>query len=100
MLRQLAGKTRQVPKSYLTGGWPRYTVKGEIIANGGVADIREGKLGDRIVAVKTFRTSRETNIDNIHKVCDVQRDPPSLIVDISDPGVLQGIRSLDERIPP
>lgn len=70
MLRQLAGKARQVPKSYLAGGWFKYAVKKDVIANGGVADIREGRLGDQVVAVKTFRTSRETNVDNIHKVCD------------------------------
>ena len=70
VLRKLAGNTRQVPKSYLIGRWTRYTVKEEIIASGGFADVREGRLGDRVIAVRTIRVSLQTNIDDTHKVCD------------------------------
>ena len=68
LLRQLAGASRQVPKSYLISMWTRYTVKNQVFASGGFADIREGRLGRRVVAVKTIRTSRETNNEEIHKV--------------------------------
>ena len=43
-------------------------MKKEIIAGGGFADIREGRLGGKIVAVKTIRTSRETKVDVVHEV--------------------------------
>ena len=71
MLRKLAGKTCQVPRSYLVGRWTRYTVKKEIIASGGFADIREGKLGKKVVAVRSIRVTREIDADAIHKVSDV-----------------------------
>ena len=69
MLRKLAGTSRQVPKSYLVGWFTRYKVRHEVIANGGSADIREGRLGGMVVAVKTIRISREMmpEIDTIHK---------------------------------
>ena len=70
LLRQLAGASRQVPKSYLIGKSTRFKVKDEIHANGGFADIREGRLGKRVVAVKTLRKSRETKIDVLHEVCE------------------------------
>jgi hypothetical protein len=68
ILRRLAGTSRQVPKSYLVGRWTRFKVKKEIIAGGGFADIREGRLGGKVVAVKTIRTSRETKVDVVHEV--------------------------------
>jgi len=71
LLRQLAGASRQVPKSYKIGGWTRYTVKKEIFTSGGFADIRQGRLGARVVAVKTIRISRDTDVDEIHKVREV-----------------------------
>ena len=48
MLRKLAGASRQVPKSYLVGMLMRYKVKNEVIASGGSADIREGRLRGNI----------------------------------------------------
>lgn len=68
VLRKLAANTRQVPESYLVGRWTRFTVHEEIIAGGGFADVREGRLGKRSVAVKTIRVSQETDIDKVHKV--------------------------------
>ena len=68
LLRQLAGASRQVPKSYQISRWTRYTVENGIFASGGFADIRQGKLGTRVVAVKTIRTSQVTDIGEIHKV--------------------------------
>ena len=68
VLRKLAGDTCQVPESYLIGRWTRYTVEKEIVASGGFADVREGRLGKRVVAVKTIRTTRETDVNVTHKV--------------------------------
>lgn len=68
VLRKLAGDTRQVPKSYRIGKWTSYTVKEGLVASGGFADIREGRLGKRVVAVKTIRMTREIDVGEIHKV--------------------------------
>ena len=70
LLRQLAGASCQVPKRYLIGTWTIYTVKKDPIASGGFADIREGKLGKKVVAVKTIRISRDKleKLGDIHKV--------------------------------
>ena len=68
LLRRLAGASLQVPKSYLVGKWTRYKVEDEVIARGGFADIREGKLGGMVVAVKTLNTSQKADTNAIHKV--------------------------------
>lgn len=52
----------------MIGRWTRYTVEKEIVASGGFADVREGRLGKRVVAVKTIRTTRETDVNVTHKV--------------------------------
>ena len=70
MLRLLAGASRQVPRSYLIGKSTRFKIKDEIHANGGFVDIREGRLGKRVVAVKTLRKSWETKVDMFHEVCE------------------------------
>lgn len=68
LLWELAGASSQVPKSYLVGKLTRYKVKGGVVASGRLADIREGELGDKVVAVKTIRMSEETKVEVIHKV--------------------------------
>lgn len=68
LLRKLAGASRQVPKSYLIDKSTRYKVKNEVYARGGFADIREGRLGKKVVAVKTLQKSQETKVDTLHKV--------------------------------
>ena len=73
LLRKLAGASCQVPKSYLIGKSTRYKVKNEVYACGGFADIREGRLGKKVVAVKTLRKSQETAVDVLHKVRRVGR---------------------------
>ena len=103
MLRELAGASSQVPKSYLVG---KYIVKDGVIASGGFADIREGKLGEKVVAVKVIRMSEETKVDVIYKVRKLpagHSDGPSSMIDrpgVPNPGLLQGMRPLDEHIPP
>jgi hypothetical protein len=68
LLRKLAGASRQVPKSYLVGKFTRYKVEKKVVASGGFADIREGRLRGMDVAVKTIRTSRETKVEAVHEV--------------------------------
>ena len=75
LLQQLSGASGQLPKSYLVGRWTWYTVRKEIITSGGFADIREGRLGTRAVAVKTLRTSRESKLEEIHKVREAAERP-------------------------
>ena len=77
VLRKLAANTLQVPESYLVGRWTWFTVQEEIIASGGFADIREGRLGRKNVAVKTIRISQQTNISQIHRVRDLVERPAS-----------------------
>lgn len=101
-MRKLAGTSRQVPRSYLVDTFLGYRVEKTIIAIGGFADIRKGRFKGRDVAVKTIRTSQESNIDAIHEVRKAFRyDISSLTVDqheIPDPGLLQGVCSLDEHV--
>ena len=68
LMRKLSAVSRQVPESYFVGRFARYTVEESIIASGGFADIRKGRLGGKDVAVKTIRTSMESRIGAIHEV--------------------------------
>ena len=68
-MRKLAGASCQVPKSYLVGGtFSRLKVGEPVIANGGFSNIREGRYKGMKVAVKTVRTSQESDIKAIHEV--------------------------------
>lgn len=71
LLRRLAGASRQVPQSYLVGKLTRCQISKDIFASGGFADIREGKLRGKSVAIKTIRTSLQTKVDEVHKVREV-----------------------------
>ncbi|KAF9781213.1 kinase-like domain-containing protein [Thelephora terrestris] len=62
MLRKLAGKTGQLPGSYLLNKDAGYQVEEMPFACGGFADVRKGKLGNRAVAVKTIRVSQDKDI--------------------------------------
>ena len=66
-MRMLAYNSGQVPPRYRVGR-QSLSVEAHVIANGGFADIREGRLGGRTVAVRSLRTDRETNLDEIQKV--------------------------------
>ena len=69
-MRKLAGASRQVPKSYLVGTFTWYKVGKRVVASGGFADIRKGKLNGMDVAVKTIRIpiKNEKELDKIHEV--------------------------------
>ena len=103
-MRRLAGASRQVPKSYLVGTFTWYKVEKTVIASGGFADIRKGKLNGMDVAVKTIRIpiKNEKELDEIHEVrnaadCLILGGGPKLN---TNPGLLQGMRGLDEPISP
>lgn len=68
LLRELAGDSRQVPRSYLVGILARYKVEKQVIANGGFAAIREGRLKGLVVAVKTIWTRQGSDIDTVYEV--------------------------------
>ena len=103
MLRKLAGKTGQLPVNYLVSEDADYQVEATILASGGFADVRKGKLGKRAVAVKTIRIAQDVDIFKIRKVStlpwasfpgpDNMRVPSVL-------GFLQGIGALDASFPP
>ncbi|KAF9641864.1 hypothetical protein BDM02DRAFT_321745, partial [Thelephora ganbajun] len=67
LMRKLAGASRQVPKSYLVGTFTRCKVEKNVIASGGYADIRKGRLKGMDVAIKTIRTSLQTDVDKVHE---------------------------------
>lgn len=69
LMRRLAGASRQVPKSYIVGRFTWHTVEKEVVARGGCADIRKGRLKGLDVAVKTIRVSLQdrNNISEIHE---------------------------------
>ena len=69
----LARASRQVPKRYLVGTFTSCKVEERVIANGGYADIRKGRLKGKTVAVKTIRISLEDikKIGPIHEVRDM-----------------------------
>ena len=70
LMRRLAGSSRQVPKSYVVGTFTWYKVEKRVIAGGGFADVRKGKLNGMDVAVKTIRIpiKNEEELEEIHKV--------------------------------
>ena len=39
-----------------------------VISNGSFADVRKGKLGVKVVAIRTLKVDRETGGDNSRKV--------------------------------
>lgn len=97
LLRILAETSRQIPKRYLVAKSAKYEVEKGVIASGGFADIRRGKLGGVVVAVKTIRASPDTESVAIYEVCNVL----SLPIDhnhITNLGFLQGMHALDEHI--
>lgn len=69
LMRKLAGASRQVPKSYLIGTFTLLRVEKKVIAGGGSADIRKGRLNGKDVAIKTVRVSLEDGEDfgSIHE---------------------------------
>ena len=70
LMWRLAGASCQVPKSYLIGTFARYNVEKRVIAKGGFADIRKGKLNGMDIAVKTIRIQikNEKELQEIHEV--------------------------------
>lgn len=71
VMRALAHDSSQVP--------PRYQVEPEalsveagVIAHGASSEVRKGKLGDKIVAVKTLKVDQQTDPRHLRKVCCTQ----------------------------
>lgn len=66
-MRSLAHDSAQIPPRYQVD--PRsLSVEGTVIASGGFAQVREGRLGGRTVAVRTLRIDQQTNPYDVRKV--------------------------------
>ena len=67
-MRGLAYNSGQVPSHYQVDR-RLLRVDSQVIATGAFAEIRGGRLGDMVVAVRTFRTDRYTDSRELQKVC-------------------------------
>ena len=66
-MRALAYESRQVPLHYQVKSGA-LSIESDVIASGGFSDIRRGRLGDTIVAVKTLKKRPGVDPDDIRKV--------------------------------
>ena len=85
MLRKLAGKTGQLPESYLISQDADYHVEEQIFARGGFADVRKGTLAKKVVAVKTIRIPQDMDVLKIRKVGDVGHTTASIRYSCTEP---------------
>ena len=85
MLRKLAGKTGQLPESYLISRDADYHVEEQIFARGGFADVRKGTLAKRVVAVKTIRIAQDKDASKIQKVRHVERTTANVGYSCTEP---------------
>ena len=102
-MRKLAGASRQIPGSYPICTFSRCRVEKTVIVGSGFADIRKGRFKGMDVAVKTLRTSQKSRTWVQYTRYGKPSDILSLTVnqhEIPNPGLLQGVRSLDEYVPP
>ena len=67
-MRTLAYNSGQVPSHYLVDR-QSLRVEPRVIANGAFAEVREGMLGDMVVAVRTLRTDQQADRHEVQKVC-------------------------------
>ena len=67
-MRTLAYNSGQLPLRYQVDR-RSLSVEGGVIASGAFADVREGRLGGKVVAVRTLRTDRQTDHYEAQKVC-------------------------------
>ena len=68
VMRSLAYDSAQVPPRYQVDPHS-LSVEGTVIASGGFAEVRKGRLGGRMVAVRTLRIDRQTDPYDVLKVC-------------------------------
>jgi len=66
-MRTLAYNSGQVPPRYKVDRQSLST-EARVIATGAFADVREGRLGGRAVAVRSLRTDRQTDLRDVQKV--------------------------------
>lgn len=101
-MRKLAYNSGQVPARYQVNR-RSLSVETALIACGAFADVRKGKLGDKVVAIRTLRIDQQTDKDDSEKVCRGFK----LIIwwaltndDPHNPALLQGVYHMDEPFPP
>ena len=66
-MRTLAYDSYQVPPSYQVEPGA-LSIESRVIAGGGSSDIRRGRLGDMVVAVKTLRSRAGVDPNDVRKV--------------------------------
>ena len=66
-MRTLAYESCQVPSHYQVKPGT-LSIESDVIASGGFSDIRRGRLGDTIVAVKTLRKRPGVDPNDIRRV--------------------------------
>jgi hypothetical protein len=67
-MRKLADNSGQVPARYQVDR-RSLTVEAVVIANGISAEVRQGRLGGRTVAIRTLRNERKVDKNKSQKVC-------------------------------
>ena len=70
-----------------------------MIANGAFAEVREGRLRDMVVAVRTLRADRQTDQHEAQKVSVASDHSVRANKGPCNLGFLQGMHRLDERLP-
>ena len=99
-MQELVYESCQIPTRYQVEPGTLLMESG-VIAGGGFSDIRRGKLGDTIVAVKTLRSRAGVDPNDIRKVGVVVGFLPEVFTNpVSDLALLQGVCYLDEHFPP
>ena len=67
-MRKLAYNSGQVPSRYQVDRLS-LTMEAVVIANGTSAEVRQGRLDDKTVAIRTLRNDRKVDKDKSQKVC-------------------------------
>jgi len=96
VMRALAYDSSQVP--------PRYQIKpgilsveDEVIGRGGFSEVRKGRSGDSIVAVKILRPDRNADPNEALKVCRIRVFFRDVLTTVApELALLQGVYYLDE----
>ena len=97
-MRTLAYNSGQVPSRYQVDR-QSLRVDSQVVASGAFAEVREGRLGDMVVAVRTLLTGRQTDHREVQKVCITSDYSFRTDEAPCDLGFLQGMYHLDECLP-
>ena len=94
-MRKLAYSSGEVPARYQIDP-QSLSVETALIACGAFADVRKGRLGHRVVAVRTPRVDQKTDENELKKVCVISKRLFGLTDDPRNLALLQGVYHMDE----